>query len=157
MEIDINKIKDERLTEDEKMELIADYLENGGGGGGEETGGVLLHSKISDLIDSSGYSIYADPDRTTPLTRNELSELLFGIFSEGEGGMVANKVPKSAWLYSDDSLEAIYKVLGGFYDDMNSGFLIAGLGSNKLAFYRVYNDPSDGDTIFRAEKLTSLS
>ena len=32
MEIDINKIKDERLTEDEKMEIIADYLENGGGG-----------------------------------------------------------------------------------------------------------------------------
>lgn len=26
MDIDINKIKDERLTEDEKMELIADYL-----------------------------------------------------------------------------------------------------------------------------------
>ena len=26
MEIDINRIKDERLTEDEKMELIADYL-----------------------------------------------------------------------------------------------------------------------------------
>lgn len=74
-----------------------------------------------------------------------------------KGGMVANKVPKSAWLYSDDSLEAIYKVLGGFYDDMSSGFLMAGLGSNKLAFYRVYNDPSDGDTIFRAEKLTSLS
>lgn len=86
MAIDINKIKDERLTEDEKMELIADYLENGGGGGGEETGGVLLHSKISGLTDSSGYSIYADPDRTTPLTRNELSELLFGIYSDGEGG-----------------------------------------------------------------------
>ena len=155
MEIDINKIKDERLTEDEKMELIADYLENGGGG--EETGGVLLHSKISDLTDSSGYSIYADPDRTTPLTRNELSELLFGIYSEGEGGMVANKVPKSAWLYSDDSLEAIYKVLGGFYNDMNSGFLMAGLGSNKLAFYRVYNNLNEPNTLFRAEKLTSLS
>lgn len=137
------------------MELIADYLENGGGGG--KTDGVLLHSKISDLIDSSGYSIYADPDRATPLTRNELSELLFGIFSEGEGGMVADQVPKSAWIYSDDSLEAIYKVLGGFYDDMSSGFLIAGLGSNKLAFYRVYNNLNEPNTLFRAEKLTSLS
>lgn len=155
MEIDINKIKDERLTEDEKMELIADYLENGGGGG--KTDGVLLHSKISGLTDNSGYSIYADPDRATPLTSSELSELLFGIYSEGEGGMIANQVPKSAWLYSDDSLEAIYKVLGGFYDDMSSGFLIAGLGNNKLAFYRVYNNPGDDSTIFHAEKLTSLS
>lgn len=33
MTVDIGKIRDERLTEDEKMELIADYLENGGGGG----------------------------------------------------------------------------------------------------------------------------
>lgn len=31
MTADISKIRDERLTEDEKMELIADYLENGGG------------------------------------------------------------------------------------------------------------------------------
>lgn len=30
--MDISKIRDEKLTEDEKMELIADYLENGGGG-----------------------------------------------------------------------------------------------------------------------------
>lgn len=29
--MDINKIRDNQLTEDEKMELIADYLENGGG------------------------------------------------------------------------------------------------------------------------------
>lgn len=33
MTANISKIRDERLTEDEKMELIADYLENGGGGG----------------------------------------------------------------------------------------------------------------------------
>lgn len=32
MTTNISKIRDERLTEDEKMELIADYLENGGGG-----------------------------------------------------------------------------------------------------------------------------
>lgn len=32
MTANISKIRDERLTEDEKMELIADYLENGGGG-----------------------------------------------------------------------------------------------------------------------------
>lgn len=29
---DINKIRDERLTEDEKMGIIADHLEEGGGG-----------------------------------------------------------------------------------------------------------------------------
>lgn len=34
MTTNISKIRDEKLTEDEKMELIADYLENGGGGGG---------------------------------------------------------------------------------------------------------------------------
>lgn len=33
MATDINKIRVNELTEDEKMELIADYLENGGGGG----------------------------------------------------------------------------------------------------------------------------
>lgn len=33
MTTNISKIRDEKLTEDEKMELIADYLENGGGGG----------------------------------------------------------------------------------------------------------------------------
>ncbi len=157
MEIDINKIKDERLTEDEKMELIADYLENGGGGGGEETGGILLFSRVGDLASSSGDGIYLDQDRTKQLTRSELSELLFGIYTEGEGGMVANGVPRSAWIYSQDSSEAIYKVLGGFYDDMGSGFLIAGLDSNELAFYRVYNSLSDGNTLFRAERLTSLS
>ena len=32
MTTNISKIRDERLTEDEKMELISDYLENGGGG-----------------------------------------------------------------------------------------------------------------------------
>lgn len=32
MTTNISKIRDEKLTEDEKMELIADYLENGGGG-----------------------------------------------------------------------------------------------------------------------------
>ena len=31
MTVNISKIRDERLTEDEKMELIADYLENGSG------------------------------------------------------------------------------------------------------------------------------
>lgn len=31
MTTNISKIRDEKLTEDEKMELIADYLENGGG------------------------------------------------------------------------------------------------------------------------------
>lgn len=33
MATNISKIRDEKLTEDEKMEIIADYLENGGGGG----------------------------------------------------------------------------------------------------------------------------
>lgn len=35
MTTNISKIRDERLTEDEKMELIADCLENGGGGSGK--------------------------------------------------------------------------------------------------------------------------
>lgn len=34
MSDNISKIRNEILTEDEKMEIIADYLENGGGGGG---------------------------------------------------------------------------------------------------------------------------
>lgn len=39
--VDINKIRNNELTEDEKMELIADYLEQGGGGGGSSDEVVL--------------------------------------------------------------------------------------------------------------------
>ena len=49
MAVDINKIRDERLTEDEKMELIADYL---GGGGGNGAATLWLEpSDISDPIE----------------------------------------------------------------------------------------------------------
>lgn len=47
MEIDINRIKDERLTEDEKMELIADYL-------GEKMAPLYLNAYFEDTSDDGG-------------------------------------------------------------------------------------------------------
>lgn len=47
MEIDINKIKDERLTEDEKMEIIADYL-------GEKAAPLYLSVAFEDTSDDGG-------------------------------------------------------------------------------------------------------
>lgn len=47
MEIDINKIKDERLTEDEKMEIIADYL-------GEKMAPLYLDVYFEDTSDDGG-------------------------------------------------------------------------------------------------------
>lgn len=47
MEIDINKIKDERLTEDEKMEIIADYL-------GEKMAPLYLGVSFEDTSDDGG-------------------------------------------------------------------------------------------------------
>lgn len=49
--MDIGKIRNEILTEDEKMEIIADYLENGGGGGG---GTVVL---FNDYINGQTMTI----------------------------------------------------------------------------------------------------
>lgn len=48
---DINKIRDEKLTEDEKMEIIADYLENGGGGTGSDGGVHILTEDDYNYID----------------------------------------------------------------------------------------------------------
>lgn len=57
MATDINKIRDNELTEDEKMELIADYLENGGGGGGASK----LRVKVNvDYVPTSAYEIQHD-------------------------------------------------------------------------------------------------
>lgn len=47
MEIDINKIRDGRLTEDEKMELIADYL-------GEKAAPLYLSVAFEDTSDDGG-------------------------------------------------------------------------------------------------------
>lgn len=60
MEIDINKIKDERLTEDEKMELIADYLENGGGGSSKLRVKVKVDyvpTTAAEIIDTSATGV----------------------------------------------------------------------------------------------------
>lgn len=53
MTTNISKIRDEKLTEDEKMELIADYLENGGGGGSSK-----FRVKINiNYVPTSAYEI----------------------------------------------------------------------------------------------------
>lgn len=57
--VDINKIRNNELTEDEKMELIADYLEQGGGGGGSSDEVVIniknlaAPTSMSELSSSS--------------------------------------------------------------------------------------------------------
>lgn len=56
MTTNIRKIRDERLTEDEKMELIADYLENGGGGSSKLRVKVKVDyvpTRTNELVDTS--------------------------------------------------------------------------------------------------------
>lgn len=58
MTTNISKIRDEKLTEDEKMEIIADYLENGGGGGGGGGGSDKLRVKVNvDYVPTSKYEL----------------------------------------------------------------------------------------------------
>lgn len=61
MTTNISKIRDEKLTEDEKMELIADYLENGGGGGSSK---LRVKVKVdyvptspSEIVDTSSTGV----------------------------------------------------------------------------------------------------
>lgn len=65
----ISKIRNEILTEDEKMEIIADYLENGGGGGG---GSSKLRIRIkTDYIPTSPDELqYPDPNNPAIATYN---------------------------------------------------------------------------------------
>lgn len=60
MTTNISKIRDEKLTEDEKMELIADYLENGGGGSSKLRVKVKVDyvpTSPSELVDTSSTGV----------------------------------------------------------------------------------------------------
>lgn len=68
MSDNISKIRNETLTEDEKMELIADYLENGGGGSSKLRVKVKVDyvpTTAAEIIDASvtgmGGHIYMAP------------------------------------------------------------------------------------------------
>ena len=68
MAIDIEKIRDNELTEDEKMEIIADYL--GGGGGGDNS------VYISLPVDTSVADNPSDPLIVKTDGEPELGEIL---------------------------------------------------------------------------------
>ena len=55
----IGKIRNEILTEDEKMEIIADYLENGGGGGSSK---LRIRIKTDYIPTSPDELQYPDPN-----------------------------------------------------------------------------------------------
>ncbi len=71
MTTNISKIRDGKLTEDEKMELIADYLENGGGGGDEGNKTVFVYCTEQN---GAQYKIntFSDPEHTKPMTSKEM-------------------------------------------------------------------------------------
>lgn len=146
--MNIDKIRNEALTEDEKMEIIADYLENGGGGGG---GGapapVLLFVKsIDDLEKVSGSSIYRDVQRTQPVTNSELRQIVCNV------DMNNATAPREVWIMPVDSTDTVAKVITGYYDDMASGFFIIFPYGDDLSFYRIYNTGGDDSTTFYATK-----
>lgn len=58
----ISKIRNEILTEDEKMEIIADYLENGGGGGGSSKLRIRIKT---DYVPTSASELQS-PDPNNP-------------------------------------------------------------------------------------------
>lgn len=88
MTADIGKIRDEKLTEDEKMELIADYLENGGGGSSKlrikvNINYVPTHKSELQYIEGEGTGVYSvtDPQHVSiqdeegnPVSINTLKE-----------------------------------------------------------------------------------
>lgn len=56
----ISKIRNEILTEDEKMEIIADYLENGGGGSGSSK--LRIRIKTNYIPTSASELQFPDPN-----------------------------------------------------------------------------------------------
>lgn len=89
--MDIDQIRDGRLTEDAKMEVIADYLENGGGGGNsvkvrveyntsaaasDWTNAYVIGSiAYGDLVNVPGYS-FKNQETNEAMTPEEVFELL---------------------------------------------------------------------------------
>lgn len=154
MTVDISKIRDNQLTEDEKMEIIADYLENGGGGGGSQAPEpVLLYiESIGELSSEPGGEIYTDRAKTHALTREEIKQIVVNVGSSG------TTAPTEVWVFETNSSDMVYKVIGGVYSDIYAGFLISSLSyDDGLAFYRVYSMVQDPEsTNFNAQRLTSL-
>lgn len=62
MSDNISKIRNEILTEDEKMEIIADYLENGGGGSG--SGKLRIRIKTDYIPTSASELQFPDPNNS---------------------------------------------------------------------------------------------
>lgn len=62
MSDNISKIRNEILTEDEKMEIIADYLENGGGGSGSSK--LRIRIKTDYIPTSASELQFPDPNNS---------------------------------------------------------------------------------------------
>lgn len=119
MTTNINKIRDGRLTEDAKMEIIADYLENGGGSGSNKVvirveyntnatasdwNNVYIIGSINygELVNVPGYS-FKNQETNEAMTPEEVFELL-----EDGAEVIFNNVPfaetdGSSYLFVDST------------------------------------------------------
>lgn len=122
----------------------------GDGTWGETSESVMLYvNSISDLVDytTSGRNphIYSDSTRQNALSYNEVMDIVL---------YPANNAPKEVWIMETNSSDAIYKVVGGYVQDLTSGFLITGpeAGTDNFVSYRIskVTDQPD-DTLFKAE------
>lgn len=80
MTTNISKIRDEKLTEDEKMEIIADYLENGGGGSGSSKLRIRIKT---DYVPTSASELQF-PDPNNPVVA--FYRVLDGVTVQDENG-----------------------------------------------------------------------
>ena len=184
MTTNISKIKDERLTEDEKMEIIADYLESGGGDNATltiktdddtytydgksdvtvklRTPALLYINNMWDLVNYTAYGsdphIYSDPLLEESLTWDEFFKIALDLGDNRSNLMP----PREVWFFETNSADGVYKVVGGTYQDSVSGVFVFGpeciSDRTKPAFYRIFADPDGGDnTVFMAEQTNIAS
>lgn len=124
----------------------------GDGTWGDASESVLLYiNHISDLLEYDDPRkhphIYSDRARQHALDEEELEEIVLNVAND--------KAPKEVWIMETNSTDSVYKVIGGYYDDMSSGFIISGLDQDvseeKAIFYRISNIPGESDdTKFKA-------
>lgn len=108
---------------------------------------VLLHIRgISDL--ENGGSIYSDSSLSNALTKAEVQEIV------GNVGSNYDKAPRDVWIMWHSSVDMLLKLVSCYYDDLSSGFIVAGMGDSGVVFYRISNTNSSDSTEFTAEKVS---
>lgn len=107
---------------------------------------VLLHIRsISDL--ENGGSIYSDSRFQNALTKADMKEII------GNVGSNYDKAPRDVWIMWHNSVDMLLKLVACFYEDLSSGFIVAGVGDSGVLFYRISNSNGPDSTEFTAEKI----